>query len=373
MRILLIAPRFHTNQVSFVRKLIEEKHEVGFFVMVHGSCENYKYLTPVTIPISNISQLLLRKQKTNDIARFAANAMPKPIKYLAMVKSFRPDVIIIRGASTPVYAKLLIPFAIIRGVKIVFYTQGPKYVRSINRFRKIHDWVVTKVLKIKWFTPVLYRGINNDNCIDLNYIDYVPFFMYPKAKGDLNRKTPKALHFMCVGKYEPRKNIKLLIEAFEKIILKARNSKLTIIGGCDKIERERYYEECLQLVRTKSLEKNIMLLKNIPYDQVGYYYSISHIIVMPSVNEPASISEMEAMSYGLAVISSSDNGSAHYINNSKNGFIIDVSLNELVNSMMFYITNPEQAIVHGVESLRLINEDLSIKQSYKKLMNVINS
>lgn len=94
---------------------------------------------------------------------------------------------------------------------------------------------------------------------------------------------------------------------------------------------------------------------------------------MPSVNEPASISEMEAMSYGLAVISSSDNGSAHYINNSKNGFIIDVSLNELVNSMMFYITNPEQAIVHGVESLRLINEDLSIKQSYKKLMNVINS
>ncbi|MCU0458708.1 MAG: glycosyltransferase family 4 protein [Bacteroidales bacterium] len=373
MRILLIAPRFHTNQVSFVKKLIEEKHTVGIYVIGRGINEEYRYLEPVEIPLSKVSHWFLGKRVKNDFAKFANRALPKLLKYIKMVKSFSPDVIIIRGATTPVYARVLMPFIFIVRYKVVFYTQGPKYVKKIKRLRRIHDWFVIKILKVRWFTPVLFRETSINECINLTYIDYVPFFMYPGIEEGLERRMPDVVSFICVGKFEPRKKIKLLIETFSFIAKKNAACSLTIIGNSDSSERNAYFKECEELIREKALEPTVLLLKNVPHEQISSYYLKSHIMILPSINEPASISELEAMSFGLAIITSKDNGSAHYIKNGLNGYVIEVNSDNLLETIMIYINNPELALIHGKESLRLIREDLSVDKSYKRLMNVINS
>ena len=46
MRILFIAPRFHTNQLHLVHKLIEEGHIVDFFTIGKGISEDYTDVMP---------------------------------------------------------------------------------------------------------------------------------------------------------------------------------------------------------------------------------------------------------------------------------------------------------------------------------------
>ena len=56
---------------------------------------------------------------------------------------------------------------------------------------------------------------------------------------------------------------------------------------------------------------------------MGGYYKRNDVFVLLSEKEQASISQLEAMSYNLAIICSNDNGSAHYVKNSFNGFVIE--------------------------------------------------
>lgn len=372
MKILFIAPRFHTNQFDLIQKLIKEKNFVDFFVIGKGISESYNNLYPKQIPISRYTKWYVNIFNENiDFSHYANIAIPKVFRFWEMVKKFNPDVIILRGASAPMYSKILIPYAIIRRIKIIFYTQGAKYVGRNSLLRKLHDFLFVNILKIRWFTPVLYRGTNTGNLIDLSYIDYIPFFINPQVSEKKMVQTPETINFLCVAKYEDRKNIKLLIESFLQISKEYKNFKLTIIGSTGNKIREKYFDDVEKMVADENLSNHIFTLKNVPFNKMKDYYLISHVMVLPSIKESASISQLEAMSYGLAVICSKDNGSAHYVKHSSNGFIIDATLENLKDAIEYYIQHPEKTVLHGNESLNLVNTEFSIKESYSKLMLVI--
>lgn len=374
MKILFIAPRFHPNQLALVKKLQEEMHEVEFFVMGRGLSENYDLINPKQIPVSGIFNKCLKyvvRGKEIDFAKYAVIAMPKLGPYLKMIKGFGPDVIILRGASAPKYSWIAIIYGFINGIKIVFYTQGPKYVKEIGWKRRLHDWFFVKILKIHWFTPVLYRGVQNQSPKDLTYIDYVPFFLYPQRTIKESCYKVDMLRFLCVAKYEPRKNIKLLVEIFSKLRYEFSNFHLTIIGSTGTEKREKYFLEMNELINRLGMTENVTLLKNVLHENMEDYYLKHHVMVLPSIKEPASVSQLEAMSYGLAVICTSDNGTAHYISHGKNGFIIEATAQNLEKAIVFYLENIETALIHGRESLKCVNVDFSIENSYKYLIKTI--
>ena len=77
MRLLFIAPRFHTNQLGLVQKLTEEGHAVDFFVIGKGISESYDNLEPKQIPISKLTTWYVNKFAKNiDFARYAKIAIP---------------------------------------------------------------------------------------------------------------------------------------------------------------------------------------------------------------------------------------------------------------------------------------------------------
>ena len=371
MRILFIAPRFHTNQLHLVHKLIEEGHIVDFFTIGKGISEDYTDVMPKQIPISKITKLYIKKNM--DFAKYANIAFPNIFKFWAMVNNFKPDVIILRGATSPVYSKVLIPFALIKKIKIVFYTQGPKYVKSLKLLRKVHDYFFSYILNIKWFTPVLYKGKDMIGLKNLSYITYIPFFISPQLSVNEKKEIQGRINFLCIAKYEPRKNIKLLIEVFANISKKYSNFKLTIIGTTGSKSRDDFFYKIKEMVSYLKLDNDIFLYKNIPYGEMKHYYQSSHVMILPSINEPASISQLEAMSYGLAIICTADNGTAHYICHKRNGFIIEPNFVNIYQTIVYYLENPDEAYIHGVESLNLLNQNFEISDNYKKLITLLQN
>jgi glycosyltransferase involved in cell wall biosynthesis len=372
MRILFIAPRFHSNQVDLVQKLIEEGHDVQFFVIGKGASESYEDIEPTLIPLSAFTKWYIKHQGIEgDVAKYYPKALPKIGKFIGMVKKYSPDVIILRSASGPIYSKLAIIYAQLKKVKIVFYTQGPKYVRGISRGRRLHDWFFCKCLKARWYTPVLFRGEKKLDDIDLTDVDYIPFFRKCRDLPDNRFSVPEVVNILCVAKYEPRKNIALLIDVAERII--QRNSKftLTVIGTTNDSLREDYYREIKGRVRDLGLEKNILLLKNIPHTQMSDYYLSNQLLILPSVRESASVAQVEAMSYGLAIICSKDNGSAHYVQNGKSGFVVDANVDNIFHALFQYIDSPQLLVEHGREGYRAMQNELSINKSYNALLRLI--
>jgi glycosyltransferase involved in cell wall biosynthesis len=372
MRILFIAPRFHTNQVSLLKKLQEEGHEIDFFVMGTGNTEDYSTIRPKKIPISIITKSYIRCFKKDiDIAEFSAIAIPDVTKYFRMINQFKPDVIIVRGALSMVYSWFLIPYFFTR-IKLIYYTQAPKFVQNLSFLRKVHDYIISVGHKIRWFTPVLYKEPVKEKLKDLTYMDYLPFFIYPEKIEIPGKMKGDKLKFLCVVKFESRKNVELLIDATAQLDKKYKKFELTIIGSTGNAQREAYYETMLAKIKAKDLGHAISLLKNIPHSQMADYYKSHDVFLMPSINEPASVSQLEAMSYGLAIICSQDNGTAHYIRNNKNGYLIEATESNIEAAMERYLEEPKLINIHRQESLNLIKTDYSIDKAYNKLMEIVN-
>lgn len=371
MRILFIAARFHTNQISLVNKLLEEGHQVDFFVMGKGNSEDYSSITPKEIPISFMTRKYIQYfKKRVDIAQFQNFALPKLLKYYAMIKEFNPDVMVIRGGPEPVYAWCLFPYLFSK-TRLVYYTQNPKLVVKVSHLRKMYDYVLSNRYKIKWYTPVLYEANKNETLMDLRYMDYVPFFIYPGVIKIPSKFTGVTIKFLCVAKYEPRKNINLLIEVATELRKKHKNFKITIIGSTGNEKREAFYEDIKSRLDTSHLNDIITLLKNVPYANMETHYQAHHIFLMPSIQEPASVSQLEAMANGLAVICSVDNGTAHYVKDQENGYLIEPNFIALQGAMENYLKSPHLINKHRQQSLKLVKTDFSIDKNYQRFMEVL--
>jgi glycosyltransferase involved in cell wall biosynthesis len=372
MRILFIAPRFHTNQISLVNKLLEEGHQLDFFVMGKGNSEDYRAITPKVIPTSFLTKKYIKYFKKNvDIADFQKFAIPKIGEYYGMIRKFNPDVMVVRGGPEPVYSWCLFPFLFSR-INIVYYTQSPKMVVAINPLRKIYDYLLSNRYKIKWYTPVLYEVNKKAKLKDLSYMDYVPFFIYPGVLEIKERFNDTAVNFLCVAKYEPRKNLSMLLEVATQLLRSHKSFKLTIIGSTGNDKREAFFESLKAEAEGKGLKDVIVLKKNVPFSQMEQHYQSHHVFLMPSIQEPASVSQLEAMANGLAVICSRDNGTAHYIKDQKNGFLIEPTLHELEKAMKKYLMQPDLINKHRQESLNLVKTDFNIEKNYQKLMKILN-
>lgn len=367
MNILFIAPRFHSNQIDLVKKLTEEGNIVNFLVIRKGQSEDHTLINPILIPLSNKLERLFGVNENKE--NIFQKAIPNYIKLNKIIKQISPDIIILRNGFSSIYSIFTIPYIVCNRVKVIYYTQGSIYVHKISLLKRIHDFIVCKIFRIKWFTPVLYRGAKKP-LIKLKYINFIPFFIYSKQ---CKQKTipENGIRFLSVGKYEKRKNLHLIILAAAKLKEMKLKFSITIIGNSEG--REYYYEELNNLVIKNGLINEVNLLKNIPIIDMRKYYNNSDVFIMASEKESASISQIEAMSYGLPIICSIDNGTASYVEHNINGFLIKPELEEIKNSLLKYITNKKLVMQHSGESLKLISHNYSIDNNYANFINLVKS
>ena len=323
VRFLLVAPRFHTNQVWAIRALREAGHQVHFLALYRGATEDYRDVEPSLVRLGLVGRTLVAwGRRTRDFMTamqiFGVPDLWHLWKYLRQVN---PDVIIVRDPTLPVSLACLMLGRLL-GKKLIIYTQGTLSLRS-RRKEAIRSLLI-KFFNAAWMTPV--RAPEDNLRAPHPRVFYVPF-VAPRV--DLARppqsgaaESPGAVRVLTIGKFEPRKNHLLLLDALQPY-LESRQAVLTIVGEVSTDSRRQQFEKVRAAVTAKGLDEAVRFRINVPFHEIPAVYHGADLFVLPSRDEPAAVSLLEAMAYGLPAICSTTNGTRCYLVEGVNGYVFE--------------------------------------------------
>ena len=104
-------------------------------------------------------------------------------------------------------------------------------------------------------------------------------------------------YLLTVGRLEPRKNHKRLLEAFAR--LPSPRPKLAIVG-----QRDFGYEGILTLQQTLGLQQDVLFLENVADAALPMLYRHARLFVYPTLAEGFGMPVLEAMASGVPVLTS---------------------------------------------------------------------
>lgn len=134
------------------------------------------------------------------------------------------------------------------------------------------------------------------------------------------RKIPERL--LYVGQIVPHKGVRTAIEALRILIDKHRrfSVQLTLVGG--DVGVPGHLAEMRALAHSYRLENNIKFVGMVPREQLREIYHDHDILLFPSTwHEPFSITVLEAMSCGLAVVGTQTGGSSEILQHEVNALV----------------------------------------------------
>ena len=358
MKFIFFAPRYHTNQIEVVEALLYNKFIVEFHVNKISNIENHDRLIPIVIPVSKVNYLFKFKSGYSILSFF---------NYYNLLKKSKSNFIIIRDpfSISPIFASII---SSLLGIKIIFYSQliinQPKRLFRVLLYRSL-----ISIFNAKWYSPILGDSINQASKIPKLF--YVPFPTKIRRICSENI-VDEYYKILCIGKFQSRKNHILLLKAIN-IIKPLGNFHLTIVGECSSDEHFIVYNEILEYIKINNLSEIVTVYKNVPYKEIGSHYSCANLFVLPSYNEPASISILEAMSYSIPVIVSDDCGNRSYIIDGFTGlYFRKNSFLDLARAILLLLTN-----INKFESMKRLTQDrvekhFSHSEFINKFMGCIN-
>ena len=379
MKILFIAPRYHTNQLPIVRELLRRGIDVDYAVHYRGSTEDYRDLTPILLKKSFFlhCKIFLNRiaKKHHNEEYYGMHHNASFINIIHVIRKSKPDLIVLRGKAKTERKACIASFFC--GVPAVLYNQEPLYKPEIKskakRFlKKIYNWFVPNTR----YTPVKVSDYNALKKIDTLNIPphtyFVPFAgeMIEEAKGRTYLANNR-INFLMVGKYREYKNHKVLIDALD-MLEKRSGYILTLVGQCNDEKEKNYFENLKKYIESKRLTPQIRFVTNVEPDQMKDYYLNNDVLILPTKHEAASISVLEAMHHGMSVISTSRNGTASYIDYGKTGYIFTTcDAQDLKEKLMMYIKNPESVEKMGRYALTRAQSDYSQEAYFSSFVNML--
>ncbi|MEM5811459.1 MAG: glycosyltransferase family 4 protein [Candidatus Aenigmatarchaeota archaeon] len=129
------------------------------------------------------------------------------------------------------------------------------------------------------------------------------------------RKNDKIILF--VGRIHPTKGLYFLLQSFYELSKTIKGLKLIIVGP---IQDQKYYKELIQFINLNKL--SVIFTGYITEDEKIALYSLSSVLVLPSIYEPFGIVILEAFARGKPVIAVESDGPEYLIKNGENGFLV---------------------------------------------------
>lgn len=364
-KLLFIVPRYHPNMRGWVQGLEEAGIEILFLVAGFGATEQHG-----TVRIEEVRSCRFQpfsRWFKSDFANYAKFFIPSVYSLLRQIWAFKPDAVIVRGL-TPFYIMIALPLLLLRS-RVCLYTQGPR-VRQPRLGRWLINSVLLAVVSGRWFTPVRRRGCDKSATWEDNRIKYIPFAMRPAENVSRIDAASASVSMIAVGKYEKRKRHKELLIQLKGL---PEVVTLTIVGERTTSHHQQYYAALCQMVEELGLRHRVQLLQGVPHASMSSLYARHDLYVQISADEPASVSQLEAMSHGLGVVICSDNGTADYVVHGRNGVVCSPDLHDLGGLLKAAAGSKELLHRWGRESLEIVRSCHSPDDSASQLQTVLNS
>ncbi len=149
--------------------------------------------------------------------------------------------------------------------------------------------------------------------------------VYPPVDVSRFRFEEYGDFWLSVNRLYPEKRIELQIEAFRRL----PDEKLLIVGGYAKADRSSAYATDL----LRKFPDNIMLLGNVPEEELILLYSKCKAFIITSREEPFGMAPVEAMASGKAVVAIREGGFLETIVDGSTGFLVKPDVPEIVSAI----------------------------------------
>mgnify|MGYP001370450865 CR=1 FL=1 len=166
---------------------------------------------------------------------------------------------------------------------------------------QLKNWTAFSIKKAKQIIAVsktTKKDIVKNYNIDETRVSVVYNGFEKTARGKTAEVKLKNF-ILFVGTIQPRKNLEVLVDAFNKFIQINKDFKLVIVG-----KKGWLYKNIFEKVKTMSLEDKIIFTGHVTDEELIWYYKNAFCLVLPSIYEGFGIPVLEAMSYDCPVISS---------------------------------------------------------------------
>lgn len=137
-----------------------------------------------------------------------------------------------------------------------------------------------------------------------------------------------------VGRIAEEKNVSFLLKAHKKIVKKAANIKLLIIG--DGPDLAKYQEE----VKKAGLEDKIIFTGRVPWEEIPVYYQLSSIFTTASTTETQGLTVIEAMAGAVPPLCINDESFNTTVVSGLNGYLFETE-KEYIDKVLELSNNPD--------------------------------
>lgn len=283
----------------------------------------------------------------------------------------RKAIVHIHGASYNSFKRKKLLYQIIRlfGNKVVYHIHGAEF----------HDFFFKSTKKRQ---RKISNLINNVDCVICLSLQWKQFFLTnfepikieilpniveePTHLGLPISKT--TFDFLFLGHISERKGIWLLLSVVEQLKFELKGKFVFYIGGNGEVEKLK------MKIKEKKLEGIIEFIGWVSDEKKIQYLNKADAFILPSYNEGLPISILEAMTYGLPIVSTKVGGIPEVLKDGINGFLIEPG-NECQLSLIIkkVINDPVSFVSLGQNNSTLIQPYLphNVKNSLIKIYSEI--
>jgi len=244
--------------------------------------------------------------------------------------------------------------------KIILHTHGAEFFSYYNQLKKNQKIKLSNILNKSDAFIVLSEKRKKEyaKIIAKDKIHIIPnFISIPKT---LEKKSKQLINIITLGRLGNRKGTYDLINALN--IIKQLNFEANLAGDGDLNTYQKYIDNF-------KLTKQIKLLGWISGDNKKELLEKADIFVLPSYFEDMPMAILEAMAYGIPIISTNIAGIPEVVENNANGFLIKPGdINNLANKLKTLIINKSLRCQMGKRSLKIIREKFEQSLIEKRIL-----
>lgn len=145
--------------------------------------------------------------------------------------------------------------------------------------------------------------------------------------NEINNKNHDVITFVSAGRIIYRKGYDFLFDALEQLPKELKYNFL--IAG----EGEDFNSLCKRIENSDALKSHVKMLGKISYTQMWEFYKLADVFVMPSIRETTGSVILEAMSFGLPVITINRFGGAVILDEQTGWFYDGNTIEEYIESL----------------------------------------
>lgn len=261
----------------------------------------------------------------------------------------RIEIVHIHAASDASFERKMLIFNLAKyfGKKTVLHMHAgefDRYYQESSRKQQIRNTIMScdKLIALSksWREYYIKFGKKAEDVILLNNI------VNPPAKQKTHQRD---LHLLYLGWLGEKKGVFDLIDVVIEHKADLAGRFYLRLGGFDN------YNRINTLIKDNSLEDLVTLEGWVSGEKKNSILDWANVFILPSYYEGLPISILEAMSYGMPIISTPVGGIPEIVKNGENGFTVTPGNKEQIwDAIRFFLRHPEEIEKYGKKSLELV-------------------